>query len=196
MPIRTIARLYDSYGEAQAVVSDLYRLGVSADDVSFVANDSEGRYAAPEPAASGATAAVTGAGIGVVLGGGAGLLAGIGALTIPGIGPAVAAGWLVSMLAGAGVIGVAGGLLGSLVGTGLPEDEAHVYTNGVRRGGAVVAVRAEETRLPQIAAVLVERDSDWKNRSTEYRGGSWDKFDEHAPPYMAEPDEQIYAPPR
>ena len=132
-------------------------LGVPTDDVSFVAHDFEGRYASPEPAAPGATAAAAGASIGVVVGGGAGLLAGIGALTIPGIGPVVAAGWLASTLAGAGVVGVAGGLLGALVGMGLQEDEAQVYADGVRRGGAVVAVRVEESRLPQIAAVMVER---------------------------------------
>jgi hypothetical protein len=97
----------------------------------------------------------------------------------------VAAGWLASTLAGAGVVGVAGGLLGALVGVGLQEDEAQLYADGVRRGGAVVAVRVEESRLPQIAAVLVERAGDWTNRSTEYRGGGWDRFEEHAPPYIA-----------
>ena len=45
-------------------------------------------------------AAGTGAGVGAALGGAAGVLAGLGLMAIPGVGPIVAAGWLVSTLAG------------------------------------------------------------------------------------------------
>src|SRR4029077_1829266 len=144
MAIKTITRLYDSYDEAEKVVRDLHDAGVPAEDVSIVASNVSGRHTDPEAASRGASGAATGAGIGAILGGGAGLLAGIGALAIPGIGPVVAAGWLMSALAGAGVAGAAGGLLGALTAAGVSVDTAHVYAEGVRRGGGVVAVRVDE----------------------------------------------------
>jgi len=74
---------------------------------------------APEGATAGATS-------GAVVGGIVGRLAGIGALGIPGIGPLIAAGPIVAMLAGAGAVGAAGGIVGTLVGLGIPEYEASV----------------------------------------------------------------------
>src|SRR6185437_13482826 len=99
-----------------------------------------------------ASGAGTGATTGAVLGGGAGLLAGLGMLAIPGVGPVVAAGWLVATLAGAGagaaVGAAAGGLVGSLTAAGVPEREAHVYAEGVRRGSSLVTVRAGPDSIP------------------------------------------------
>ena len=50
-----------------------------------------------------------GAGTGVVIGGALGWLTGIGALAIPGVGPLIAAGPIVTLLAGIGAGGVIGG---------------------------------------------------------------------------------------
>jgi hypothetical protein len=186
MAIKTITRLYDSYDEAEKVVRDLRDAGVPAEDVSIVASNASGRYADSEAGSRGASGAATGAGIGAILGGGAGLLAGIGALAIPGIGPVVAAGWLMSALAGAGVAGAAGGLLGALTGAGVSADTAHVYAEGVRRGGAVVAVRVDEALVPKVEAIMTERAVDWQSRSAEYRATGWSKFDEQAPPLSDE----------
>lgn len=58
------------------------------------------------------------------MGGVTGLLAGIGALAIPGIGPILAAGPIVATLTGVAVGAGAGGLVGGLIGLGIPEDEA------------------------------------------------------------------------
>lgn len=96
--MRTIARLYDSYADATAVVNELEASGIDHSSISLVANaDAHGRHAAGS-VASGGTSAVgpadhddsgSGAGTkrwavaGTVVGGGAGLLAGIGALAIP-----------------------------------------------------------------------------------------------------------------
>src|SRR5439155_20856442 len=101
------------------------------------------RYARSDrvKATDAATAAGTGASIGTVVGGGAGLLAGLGMLEIPGIGPVVAAGWLVSTAAGAAAGAAAGGLIGSLTGAGVSKEHAHIYAEGVRRGGSLVTAR-------------------------------------------------------
>jgi hypothetical protein len=100
----------------------------------------------------------------------------------------VAAGWLVATLTGAGVGAVvgsgAGGLIGSLTHAGVPEDDAHVYAEGVRRGGSLVTVRTEESRVPQADAILTA--TAYVNpigRRAEYQQGGWTRFDENAPPY-------------
>lgn len=95
--------------------------------------------------------ATTGATTGAVVGGVLGWLAGIGALAIPGIGPLIAAGPIVALLAGAGAVGAAGGVVGSLIGLGIPEYEAKRFEGRVRSGGILVSVHCD--------------NSDWVKRS-------------------------------
>ena len=156
MATRTIARIFGSYSDAAAAVRDLEAAGFAADDISMVARGANGDPVTTDAHSDGdaATGGGTGATIGGVIGGGAGLLAGIGALAIPGLGPVVAAGWLVATLAGAGVGAAAGGLLGALTGAGFGEDEAEAYAEGVRRGGNLVTVRTEESRVAEAEAVM------------------------------------------
>ncbi len=117
---------------------------------------------------------------------GLGLLAGIGSLAIPGVGPVVAAGWLIATLTGAGVGAVvgggAGGLVGSLTHAGVPEDDAHVYAEGVRRGGSLVTVRVDEDRAAEAERILDSRTFiDPVARRAEYQQTGWKQFDETAP---------------
>ena len=110
-----------------------------------------------------------------MLGGGAGLLAGLGMLAIPGVGPVVAAGWLIATAVGAGIGAAGGGLLGSLVGAGVSETDAHVYAEGVRRGGTLVTVRADEGQRANVEAILARYSGvDAATRGTEYRAGGWE----------------------
>ena len=185
MATRTIARMFDSYAAAAAAVRDLEAAGFSRDDVSLVAGNAEGRHGAASDAPARdadrdgvadrtESGAGTGAGIGAALGGGAGLLAGIGALAIPGLGPVVAAGWLAAALTGAGVGAAAGGLLGALTTAGVDEAEAHVYAEGLRRGGSLVTVRADEARAAEAEAILARHGPvDAARRGDEYRAGGW-----------------------
>ncbi len=199
MAQRTITRMYDSYDDAKTVVNNLEAAGVPHSDISLIANaDAHGRSS---PATSGLanaggsdhpldpadrTDTDSGAGgkrgavVGTVLGGGAGLLAGIGALAIPGVGPVVAAGWLVATLAGAGVGAASGGIVGSLTGAGVSHDEAHVYAEGVKRGGSLVTVRTDDADAARIEAMLAQHGSgDWQQRRTDY-GADWKGFRENS----------------
>ena len=126
------------------------------------------------------TGAGAGASIGTIIGGGAGLLAGIGALAIPGVGPVIAAGWLIATLTGAGAGAAAGGLLGSLTGAGVPEDNAHVYAEGVRRGSTLVTVRADDNKVSEAESIMARyMPVDIAQRGAGYRAdGGWDRFDE------------------
>src|SRR3954467_10988658 len=150
--MQTITKLYDTYEDAAATVGDLERAGLPYARISLVASDADNRYAEDRTAGDGESRAARDAGAGAtagaIIGGGAGLLAGLGALAIPGIGPVVAAGWLTATLTGAvagGVAGAAaGGLIGTLTNSGVPHEHAQVYAEGIRRGGAVVAVRTDD----------------------------------------------------
>ncbi|WP_426956343.1 general stress protein [Muricoccus radiodurans] len=176
MATRTIARMYDNYSDARAAVSALEAAGFPHDDISIVANDTTTATAAENGIDTDATetGAGTGATIGTVLGGGAGLLAGIGALAIPGFGPIVAAGWLVAALTGAGAGAAAGGLIGSLTGAGVEEADAHVYSEGVRRGGSLVTVRADESRIQMVETILARHNPvDVSTRAATYRSEGW-----------------------
>jgi hypothetical protein len=186
MAQRTIARMYDSYEHAQTVVNELEAAGIPQSDISLVANDrtqaasSTGTSTTAEGHRTSTAEASTGAGavLGTAVGGGLGLLAGIGALAIPGVGPVVAAGWLVATLTGAGIGAAGGGLLGALTGAGLSRDEAHVYAEGVRGGGSLVTVRADQADAARIEEIMGRHNPvDWQQRRTEY-GPDWTGFDE------------------
>jgi hypothetical protein len=100
--------------------------------------------------------ATTGAASGAVLGGILGWLAGIGALAIPGLGPFIAAGPIMGMLAGAGAAGVAGGIVGALVGMGIPEYEAKRYEGRVKEGGILLSVHCDSSEWVKKAKKILE----------------------------------------
>jgi hypothetical protein len=87
--------------------------------------------------------AATGGGSGAVIGGALGWLAGIGMLAIPGIGPFIAAGPIVTLLAGVGVGGAVGSIIGALVGMGIPEYEAKRYEGRIKGGGILLSVHCD-----------------------------------------------------
>ena len=186
--MRTITALFDTYDHAASAVRAIRDAGIPSADISMIANNVAGELDADVDAGEGAAA---GAGVGAVAGGGAGLLAGLGAVAIPGIGPVIAGGWLlataVGALAGAAVGGAAGGLLGALANAGVPEEEAHVYAEGVRRGGTLVSVRADTPRADSIAAILSHAEGvDIDARKADYIAEGWRGFDEDAPAYSEE----------
>jgi uncharacterized membrane protein len=191
MATTTITRLYDTYDEATRAVQALEAAGVPHADISLVGSAHDrATEAAGESTTDtdngAATGAGTGATLGTLVGGGAGLLAGIGALAIPGVGPIVAAGWLVAALTGAGVGAAAGGLLGSLTGAGVSEEDAHVYAEGVRRGGTMLTARVDEGQAARVESVLASGGHvDVAVRRSEYQSEGWSRFDPAAPALTA-----------
>jgi hypothetical protein len=173
--MRTVSRMYDSYSDAASVVRDLEAADLKPNrEISLVANenargrDTETTHSEPRSAAG------TGAGVGATVGGVVGILTGLGLMAIPGIGPLVAAGWLATTLAGAGAGAVAGGLVGALTRSGVSQEEAEVYEEGVRRGNTLVSVRADEEDVSRVEAILDRRQTtDWRARRDEYSASGW-----------------------
>jgi uncharacterized protein (TIGR02271 family) len=184
---KTVVGSFDSYGEAQQVVQALHQIGIAADDISIVARDRDQVGTQMSDARSTGNAAASGAGKGAaaggVLGGAAGLVAGLAGLAIPGIGPVIAAGPIAAALTGAGIGAVAGGLIGGLTSQGVSEEDAGYYAEAVRRGGALVTVRASDD-VAERAAEIMERHNahDVENRAEMWRKSGWTGFDPTARP--------------
>lgn len=186
----TVAALFESYTAAKPAVDALEEAGISSSDISVIANNADGTYVDKNHTNAGADAGA-GAGIGAVVGGAGGLLAGLGMMAIPGVGPVVAAGWLIATavgaVGGAAVGAAAGGIVGSMTNAGVDEREAHLYAEGVRRGGALVAARVDGDDVPKAQAVLARyRPIDPVEREAAYRRSGWRSFDEAAPLYTAD----------
>ena len=185
--MRTITRLYDRFSDAERAVSALKSAGVPESDISLVSHrgDDGASTSMPDRDRDGkddrAEGASTGAGVGAALGGAAGLLAGLGIMAIPGIGPVVAAGWLASTALGAAAGGATGGLIGALTQSGVSEDDAHVYAEGVRRGGTLLTVRVPDGRYDEIETVIGAGSVDMSHRGRDYRDSGWSRFEPAAP---------------
>jgi hypothetical protein len=184
---QTITRLFDNYADAKSAVADLESIGVPHHDLSIVANNVDGAHG-DHDGVNDHGDVTRGTSTGAVLGGAGGLLAGLGLLAIPGLGPIVAAGWLAATAAGAGIGALGGAATGSIVGAlknaGHSEEDAHVYSEGVRRGGTLLSARVADDLVTETEAVLARHNSvDAATRGTAYRQDGWSRFDETAPAY-------------
>lgn len=140
---KTLAALFSEEESAQRAIEGLRAIGFDDGDIGLVTRQ---KSEAGELLEDDGTLAVDGLASGVVggtvLGGAVGLLIGLGSLVIPGVGPIIAAGVLGSTLAGAGIGALSGGLVGTLVGLGVPESHASAFEQGFREGGCIVVVNA------------------------------------------------------
>jgi hypothetical protein len=147
---------------AERAVADLHNLGYSQSDISVMIQD---ETIQKQFATQHGTKAGEGLGAGAAIGGILGaIIAGLTAtgsiVAIAGTGGAAAplvAGPLAAVLAGLGVGGLGGGIIGALVGAGIPEEHARAYEQGLRQGGILVGVNADSTRSDQVRQIM-ERD--------------------------------------
>lgn len=184
---KTVIGLFEGAGQAQRVVQELARRGFAVDDISVIGR---GEAERDETGAGGdrASGVAVGAGTGAALGGLGGLLVGVAALAVPGVGPVLAAGPLATALAGAGLGAAAGSVLGALADLGVPDEDAQVYAEGVRRGGVLVAVRAADERAGEAIGVMAQhRAVDVEAHAVVWRRAGWPGFDATAPPYTGTP---------
>jgi len=160
--------IYPTYESLEGAVDALRSSGFRNTDVSFLMAENVGSKDFGHRKASKAPeGVVAGASSGVVLGGALGWLIGVGALTIPGFGPLIAAGPVVAALAGAGAIGTAAGILGGLIGIGIPEYEAKRYEGRVRDGGNLLSVHCDNSEWTKLAKDILGRTGAKHISSTE-----------------------------
>jgi hypothetical protein len=166
------------YAQTRGVGDDTMRT-----DSGVLGRDRDNDRDAADDASGAATGAVTGG----VVGGAAGLAASLMGLAIPGIGPIIAAGPIVATLSGAGVGAVAGGLIGGLTDMGVSKTDAEYYAESVRRGGALVTVRADDTRAERAAEIMREHGAiDIERRADQWRQRGWTGWNDQAQPYTPE----------
>ena len=195
---KTITRVYDDYLVAENTVRDLQNAGLGSSHIGIVASNAEGWH---KPGGGDvnpkhdkdrdgkddrAEGAVTGGGVGAILGGAAGAAAGLGLLAIPGIGPVVAAGWAAALASGAVGGGVAGGLIGALVESGTSKENAELYVEALRRGGAIVTAKVPDGEFGRYSEIMDRNALDMAAREHAYRDSGWSGYDPDAPVYDAE----------
>jgi hypothetical protein len=190
---KTISRLYNNYADARMAVRELEAAGLSHGDISILVSNADGSYdekakTFPDRDLDGkddrAEGAAAGTGVGAVAGGAVGLLTGLGLMAIPGVGPVVAAGWLAATLTGAVAGGATGGIVGALSQqAGISKEEADVYAEGLRRGGALVSAKVSDGDAARYQAIMDRSAVSIADRGAAYRKGGWTRYDDAATPY-------------
>ena len=158
---KTVIGLMDDPAEARLVVETLLHNGFHRKDIGIITRDPRGE----------GEAVFDGSIKGMAVGALTGMLLAAAAFTVPGLGPVLVAG----PMAGAAIGALAGGLASGLMNRGVPEDEAHFYAEGVRRGGTLVTVNAENDDLAARAVDIMKRHGaiDVRERAEEWKQQGW-----------------------
>jgi hypothetical protein len=193
---KKLTRVYADYASAQNVVNVLSDAGIT--DVSLLASNAEGWHRPGHDSVDPkhdkdrdgsddrAAGAAAGGGLGAMAGAAAGAAAGLGLIAIPGIGPVVAMGWLTTLVGGAIAGGIAGEVIGALAETGTSKENAELYAEALRRGGAIVTVQAAPLEEHKANAILDMGAMDVQARAIFWREKGWRGYDPKAPAYTAE----------
>jgi hypothetical protein len=177
---KTIVALYDDIVVGRQVVEDLVKEDFPRSSISLITNDAQNQYShyldkdyAPKEDAVSAT---EGAGFGAIVGALTGVLVGLASLTIPGIGLVIVAGPIAAGLTGALAGAVTGGVAGALIKSGVPEDDAPYYAEGIRRGGTLISIQTSNTLA---ASDIMNRYGaiNIHERSSQWRQAGWKGFD-------------------
>lgn len=186
----TVIGVFSKVQDAQEAIRQLEAAGFSKDEISLVANKESTGYEDltendRDELSSKTSDVVADAGIGAAIGGFGGLLLSIAGVAIPGIGPVLAAGPIAAALTGAGIGAAGGGLIGALTESGVPKEDATLYSESVRRGDVLVSVRAFGERADRAADILDEEGAvDVNDRVENWRSRGWSgTYDETARPY-------------
>lgn len=163
----TLTATFHNRATTERAIDDLTAANIPRDDISIVmSKETRTRYFGSEDNVHGANIAKGAAGGGVI-GGSLGAIAGGfllgGAITVATGGvaaPFLLAGPIAGALAGGGAGAAVGSIIGALAAAGIPEAEASAIEHEVKRGGVIIAVRADESREPIARAILMRDGGD------------------------------------
>jgi len=162
---KTVVALYDSATDAETVIRDLSAAGFT--DTEVIDNSAVGSAMGSDRAAWRDTD-VTDAS----LAGGA-----PGVIGTP-LGAAPEAG--ATAPSGA----VSNGIMSRLSRAGVPEEDSHIYAEGVRRGGSLVIARLSDDDVDRGLEIMSShRPVDIDERGSRWRQEGWSRYDESAGPY-------------
>jgi hypothetical protein len=146
----TVVGVFDVRARAWAAIDGLREAGFRNEQLGFLGPDPQPESERlPESEVEDGIAA--GAAIGAVTGGVAGLA--LAASVFTPVGPAIAAGALVTYFSSVG-LGAAGGLIGGLIGAGIPEDDSHWYQSELKAGRSLVTVHEADERAEEARDIL------------------------------------------
>ncbi len=159
--------------EVENALLEIKRSGFSMDNVSVVGRnaDADDSVAGVEVQSSidnkADEGAVAGAVTGGAVGGVTGLLVGLGTLAIPGVGPVLMAGAaataLATTLAGTAIGAGGASLLGALIGLGVPDNDAQVYSDLLEQGYYLVVVDGTENQVRNAGEIMTRKGvSKWQ----------------------------------
>jgi hypothetical protein len=153
---KLITGIFKTRSSAMLAVEDLVRHGFCQDDISMLMSETtRGREFLVDEHTKSPEGLATGAAIGGVLGAIALGLTSVGMVAAPGLGVFAVGAWL-SMLAGFGAGALGGGLIGGLIGLGLPEHEAELYRGEIENGGILLGLFAADNDRAAEAQRLME----------------------------------------
>jgi hypothetical protein len=137
-----VVGVFQDHAQADRALAELQSAGFSNNQIGVAGRDWRG---AIDGRTEKGTEAEEGGLVGLLAGAGLGGLIGMGVLAgvIPVIGPAIAAGTLGVILTNAAAGAAIAGVVGTLVGMGIPEEEAHYYEEEFKLGRYIVTVKAE-----------------------------------------------------
>jgi uncharacterized protein (TIGR02271 family) len=160
---KTVVALYDSATDAETVSGELSTAGFT--DTEIIDHASLGTSGGSFSDTSMTDASLTTGTTGGILG------SPIGAESAGGTAPAASG-------------AASDGILGRLRRSGVPEDESHVYAEGVRRGGALVIARLADDNVDRGLEIMSNhRPVDIDERGSNWRSEGWSRYDESAGPY-------------
>ena len=172
----TAIAIFDDRTQAQRAIEQLKRAGFTEKEIGVTARDT-GEVDGDVVDRGKGTHAKEGAIAGVAAGAGVGALWGLGILAgvLPGIGTAIAGGTLAAILSSAAAGAAAAGLAGTLIGLGIPEEEAKYYDREFQAGRVLVTVGAGR-RVQEAQAILIAerrlRDGFYVRAPAKRRGPS------------------------
>ena len=162
-PLQRAVGTFPTRQAAEEALTELRDCGFDMDCISAIAQNQPDReqLAGVEVESSSQRAkdgAETGAVVGATTGGMLGLIGSLGILAIPGVGLATEVAVLLgNTLLGSGFGAAGGGLVGALIGWGIPEEQAKYYDELLSKGNYVVLVEGTEAEIRGAEAILLNR---------------------------------------
>jgi len=152
--------IYYNRVQLEDAVNALHTAGFRNTDTAVLFSENQGsKDLAHEKHTKAPVCAIFGAGICGIVGGALGYFVANGAVMISGVGPLfIAAGPIMGLLAGVGIGGTLGAVIGAFAGLGIPEYEAKRYDGRTKHGSIVLSVHCDS--------------SDWVKRAKERLKGT------------------------